>query len=107
MMRMEKKKRPWPKLEKVGLFTSYKELGSTEEACDLIISISEKWASFWPKSHGFAPSIAADLLKQELMDRQLEMARSLKKWPQRLLEDESQGELVLGRELINGLRSQR
>lgn len=83
------------KIRKSSLFTSYKTFGSTDDACDLIIEVSAKWAAFWPTSHGWAPSIAADLMKQELMDRQLEMARALKNWPKRLLEEDSQGELVL------------
>jgi hypothetical protein len=86
---------PWPEMEKTGLFSCYKVFDSTDDACDLIISISEKWADFWPKSHGWAPPIAADLMKQELMDRQLEMARALKNWPKRLLGKDNQGELIL------------
>lgn len=83
------------KIGKSSLFTSYKTFGSTDDACDRIIEVSAKWAAFWPTSHGWAPSIAADLMKQELMDRQLEMARALKNWPKRLIEKESQGDLVL------------
>lgn len=86
---------PWSKIEKTDLFTCYKTFASAEDACDLIIDISTKWAAFWPKSHGWAPSIAADLMKQELMDRQLAMARALKNWPKRLLEKDGQGDLVL------------
>lgn len=85
----------WAKTKKTELFNSYKKLGSTDEACDLIINISAKWATFWPTSHGWAPSIAADLMTQELMDRHLEMAHALKKWPKRLLENDAQGEFVL------------
>jgi len=87
--------RPWTTIEKPGLFICHQNFTSTDDACDLIIGISTKWAAFWPRSHGWAPSIAADLMKQELMDRQLEMARALKKWPKRLLDEDSQGDLVL------------
>lgn len=85
----------WPYVERKGFFDCDKAFETTDEACEFIIGLSTKWAMFWPQSHGWAPPMVADLMNQSLMDRQLEMARSLKNWPKRRHEGYAEGELVL------------
>lgn len=86
--------RSWGVFEQGGLFSSWEEFSSTDEACELIVHISSTWAWFWPRSSGWAPPEAVKLMSQPLMDRQREMALALQKWPQRLATDCSPGELV-------------
>jgi hypothetical protein len=83
------------KIEEAMLLIPQYELDTPERACNLIIDICTKWAAFWPTSQGWAPAEAASLMKQEIMDRQLCMAHALKRWHERLLQNEAPGELVM------------
>jgi hypothetical protein len=70
-------------------------LNKTKKVIDEIISVNSWLASFWTRSHGWAPQAAAELMSKSRLDYQVALSHTLSMWLKPNSEEELSGRLIL------------
>lgn len=78
-------------------------LAMLSSAIDKIIRVTKAQELFWSRSHGWAPSAAADLLAEARLDRQVSFSHALHDYLAPFLPDAAEARQILGYTTLRSL----